>query len=532
MRGHSHARLLVHYCTGSTSSLDREWRPQEIRSRTRNLSEVLDLLQVSRCAIVRVSWWVYTYRMRGHSDASYYWIIGWPDSAQRFVVELVEGARDPTETVDGQTRTSDRKLKSVTRRSSRRVPLTMIMMIRLVVTSLWLAAGAIAWLPAVQRKTLSTALSSATANESSLLGQTKSHWHCQDAEDRDILVRAAKGETTSRTPVWLMRQAGRYMAAFREYSDRLPFRERSETPAYAVELSMQCHRAYGMDGIIMFSDILTPLPCLGIDFDVVKGTGPVITTEIQTAEDVAALPRYDFDDKVPFVGEILTQLKQEAETANTALIGFVGAPFTLAAYTIEGKSSKHCLVTKKLIMADESGENRCMSAFLDRLADMIGDYACYQIEHGAEMIQLFESWAHQLSPKNFAAYAKPAAMKAIAKIQAKHPDIPIIYFANGGSSFLELQKDMGVGIGLDWAVDMAQARAILGNKVPISGNLDPSILFGTRQQIEEAVRECIDKAGGPGAGHVLNLGHGVMQGTPEEAVGWLVDAAKAYTRKE
>jgi len=330
-----------------------------------------------------------------------------------------------------------------------------------------------------------------------------------------------------------MRQAGRYMAAFREYSDKYPFRERSETPSMAIELSTQCHKAYGMDGIIMFSDILTPLPVLGIEFDVIKGTGPVISTDIQTEEDVKALSEdYDFDKKLPFIREILSSLSKAAEEGDTSLIGFVGAPFTLAAYTIEGKSSKHCLDTKKLMMADETGESKTMSMFLDRLAQLIGEYGCHQIECGAQVIQVFESWAHQLSPKGFVDFAKPASQKAIRIIKERYPDTPVIYFANGGSAYLELQKDMGADmICIDWSVDMAQARKILGPDVPVSGNLDPTVLFGTKEQIEQAVRDCIDKAGGPGK-HLLNLGHGVMQGTPEEAVGWLVDECKRYKGKE
>lgn len=378
-------------------------------------------------------------------------------------------------------------------------------------------------------RTIRFSTTTAAAGETKqALGKVKSHTHNQEQGDRDILVRAARGEKVERTPVWLMRQAGRYMEAFREYSDRIPFRERSETPDYAVELSLQCQRAYGLDGIIMFSDILTPLPVLGIDFDVVKGVGPVITTEISTEDDVNGLPRYQFDEKVSFVGEILSRLSKEAEEANTSLIGFVGAPFTLAAYTVEGKSSKHCLATKKLLMEDSRDENKCMSLFLDKLADMIGEYANYQIEHGAQVIQIFESWAHQLSPQQFANYAKPAAQKVIQHIRSKHPDVPIIYFANGGSSYLELQRDMGCDmIAIDWGVDMATARQILGPDVAVSGNLDPTVLFGSKEQVEQAVRDCIDKAGGPGA-HLLNLGHGVMQGTPEEAVGWLVDECKRY----
>uniref|UniRef100_A0A7S2UL39 Uroporphyrinogen decarboxylase n=1 Tax=Attheya septentrionalis TaxID=420275 RepID=A0A7S2UL39_9STRA len=355
------------------------------------------------------------------------------------------------------------------------------------------------------------------------------------SSEADILVRAARGEVVERTPVWLMRQAGRYMAEFREYSNKYPFRQRSETPSMATELSLQCHRAYGMDGIIMFSDILTPLPTLGIEFDVIKGTGPVISTEIRTEADVAALAdpaTVNFDEDLPFIREILGTLAKEAEQAETSLIGFVGSPFTLAAYTIEGKSSKACLPTKMLMMADETGESKCMTQFLDKLAIMIGRYACHQIDCGAQVIQVFESWAHQLSPAGFEQFAKPAAQKAIRIIKEAHPDVPVIYFANGGSAYLELQRDMGCDmIAIDWSVDMAEARKILGPDIPISGNIDPTILFGTKEQIEQAVRDCIDKAGGPGK-HLMNLGHGVMQGTPEEAVGWLVDECKRYKGKD
>jgi len=385
-------------------------------------------------------------------------------------------------------------------------------------------------------KQMRTALASAVVVEEAV--EVKEHSHCQEAGDRDILVRAARGEVVERTPVWLMRQAGRYMAAFRKYSTVYGFRERSETAEMAIELSLQCHRKYGMDGIIMFSDILTPLPTLGVDFDVVRGTGPVISTEIRTEQDVDNLSVVDeeskdiFDEKLPFIRQILSTLSEEAKEKNTSLIGFVGAPFTLASYTIEGKSSKHCLETKRLLMADEIGENMAASKFLDKLATMIGLYGCHQIECGAEVVQVFESWAHQLSPHWFTKYAKPAAQKAIKIMKEKYPDVPVIYFANGGSSYLELQKDMGADmIAIDWSVDMAQARATLGPDVPVSGNLDPTVLFGSKEQIEQAVRDCIDKAGGPGK-HLLNLGHGVMQGTPEEAVGWLVDECKRYKGKD
>jgi uroporphyrinogen decarboxylase len=380
-------------------------------------------------------------------------------------------------------------------------------------------------------------------------GMQIDHTHCQSGSDRDILVRAARGERTERTPVWMMRQAGRYMQAFRQYSDRLPFRERSENVLIITELSIQCHRAYGMDGIIIFSDILTPLPVLGIEFDVVKGKGPIIDEDhrIRTMDDYhrvivpnvppsSTSPIYNFDQFVPFVGQSLQQLHTEANAANTALIGFVGAPLTLCAYITEGMGSKHCSFIKQMMLDGQNNENAVIHDYLSTMSHMIGQYAIYQIQHGAEIIQFFESWCHQWNPYDFNQYAKPAVLHAAAMIKQQYPDIPIIYYTNGGSSYLELQKDMAVinggyidMIGIDWHIHMNTARTILGSNVPISGNIDPSILkFGTQTQIENAVRTCIDDAGGPGNRHILNLGHGVMQGTPEMNVQYLVDECKRY----
>ncbi|KAL7516551.1 hypothetical protein ACHAWF_000521 [Thalassiosira exigua] len=175
-----------------------------------------------------------------------------------------------------------------------------------------------------------------------------------------------------------------------------------------------------------------------------------------------------------------------------------------------------------MMMDDDAGGSKAMSQFLDKLAVMIGNYGCHQIKCGA-----------QASPAQFQQFAKPAAQKAIKIVKEKHPGVPVIYFANGGSSYVELQRDMGAGmIALDWSVDMAEARKILGPDVMISESVDPTVLFGTEEQVWSAVRECIDKAGGPGNCHLLNLGHGVMQGTPEESVGWLVDECKRYRGKD
>jgi len=343
--------------------------------------------------------------------------------------------------------------------------------------------------------------------------------------DHDILLRAARGEPVERPPVWLMRQAGRYMKDFRAMSDKYPFRMRSETPDIAIELSLQPWHAFGVDGVIMFSDILTPLPALGIEFDVIKGTGPVIGAPLRSMADVMAMTELgDPATKLPFVAETLGALRRETE-GKTALLGFVGSPFTLVAYSVEGSANRHCIQTKKMMTAAPE----VLHAALSKMAVAIGQYACYQIESGAQFIQFFESWAHHIGPSHFSEFAKPYADQAMAYVKERHPDVPVSYYANGGSSYLERQRDMKCDmISLDWAVDMEVARAALGSERLVQGNVDPTVLFGSEQQIGDAVRTCVKKAGGKrDSGLILNVGHGVLQGTPEDSVRAFVNAAKA-----
>ena len=315
--------------------------------------------------------------------------------------------------------------------------------------------------------------------------------------------------------------------AFRRYSEVIPFRTRSETPAVAVELSLQCVERYGLDGCIMFSDILTPLTALGVDWDVVKGKGPQVYTDLSTPEGVDGLDELgDVDEKLPFLRETLETLRKHTEGKAT-LLGFVGSPWTLSAYCVEKGGTKDCRTFKHMMYKDPELAKR----LIDKMAVMAGNYAAHQVKCGAQVIQVFESWAHHMSPKDFEEFGKPAAVKTISIIKRLCPETPVIFFANGGSGYLELQRDMGADmVCVDWSVDMSQAREILGKDVPISGNIDPGVLFGTEEQVREAVRECVRKAGGPGNSHVMNLGHGVRQGTPEIAVEWLVDESKKLVK--
>ncbi|XP_024392398.1 uncharacterized protein [Physcomitrium patens] len=330
-----------------------------------------------------------------------------------------------------------------------------------------------------------------------------------------LLLRVARGEEAERTPVWLMRQAGRYMADFRKFSDRISFRERSETADIAIELSLQPWLAFRTDGVIMFSDILTPLPALGIEFTMVKGKGPVIPSPVRTLEDIQNLRTLDDPDQsLPFIRQILSSLRKEVEGKAT-LIGFIGTPWTLAAYAMEGSSDKNLIKTKSIMMHNPE----ILHAFLAHLTDALVTYVCHQIDSGAQIVQLFDSWAHHLSPEQFSEFSWPYAEQLIDRVKIARPDVPLIFHANGGTGKLHIvaqRKHQDVVVGLDWATEMREARSLLGPKTVLQGNVDPMVLFGSEDVIRRAAEQNIRDAGGNY--HILNVGHGVVQGTPEESV--------------
>lgn len=349
---------------------------------------------------------------------------------------------------------------------------------------------------------------------------------CSGAPD-PLLLRVARGEDAELTPVWLMRQAGRYMADFRKFSDKLSFRERSETSEIAIELSLQPWKAFHTDGVIMFSDILTPLPALGIDFTMVKGKGPVISSPIRTLECIKKLKTLDDpDSSLPFIRKILSSLRKEIDGSST-LIGFVGTPWTLAAYAMEGMSDKSLVKTKSIMQHNPE----ILHSFLRHLTEMLVVYVSHQIDSGAQIVQLFDSWAHHLSPQQFREFSWPYAEELTARVKAKHPDVPLIFHANGGTGKLHIvadRKHQDVVIGLDWATEMREAREQLGEKTVLQGNVDPMVLFGPEEAIRKAVEENIRDAGG--RRHILNVGHGVIQGTPEDSVKLFCQVARESSR--
>ena len=338
------------------------------------------------------------------------------------------------------------------------------------------------------------------------------------------LLKVARGESVSRPPVWLMRQAGRYMKEYRELREKYPsFRERSENPDLAIEISLQPWRAFQPDGVILFSDILTPLPGMGIDFDIVESKGPVIDPTIRTQAQVDAMHSLDPESSLPFIKTILKSLREEVGNQSTVL-GFVGAPWTLAAYAIEGQTSKNYSNIKGMAFKNP----QLLHQFLSKVADAIANYVRYQIDSGAQAVQMFDSWAGQLSPQDYETFALPYQKRVVEQVKQTHPDTPLILYISGSAGVLERMGRTGFDIiSLDWTVDLAEARQRLGQNTKVQGNVDPGVLFGSKDFIRDRVLETIRK--GENRGHILNLGHGVLPGTPEDNVRHFFEVAKEAT---
>lgn len=343
------------------------------------------------------------------------------------------------------------------------------------------------------------------------------------AESSEVpyLLRATRGESLPRPPVWMMRQAGRYMKIYRDLREKYPsFRDRSEQPELAIEISLQPFRAFEPDGVILFSDILTPLPGMGINFQIVESKGPIIDPPIRSLSQIEEIYPLQPEESLPFIKTILQTLR--AEVGNkAAVLGFVGAPWTLAAYSIEGKSSKDYRIIKSMAFSEPA----MLHQFLGKLADSIATYVRYQIDCGAQVVQMFDSWAGQLSPQDYDTFALPYQKRVVEQVKATHPETPLILYINGSAGLLERMPACGVDfVSVDWTVDMAEARQRLGPNVGVQGNIDPCALFGSKDFIKSRVLETIRKAGD--RSHILNLGHGVLQKTPEENVAFFFETAK------
>ena len=324
----------------------------------------------------------------------------------------------------------------------------------------------------------------------------------------DRLIRAVLSEPLDRAPVWMMRQAGRYLEEYRALRERWGFMELIRSPELAAEVSLQPYRAFAMDGVILFSDILVTLPALGVDFDI-GDSGPPILRPLKPAQDIAALGEPENPEETcAYVYRILDILQREVG-AEVTLIGFGGAPFTLAAYMIEGGGAKDRRAIKTLMYREPA----LLHGLLDKLARLQLAFLLAQAQHGARVVQLFDTWAGELSPEDYRDFALPHARKILSGL--REAGIPSIYYLRGAAGLLEHLRTLRADcLSLDGGVDLRQARAVLGPDQAVQGNLDPCVLLGPAELVRQRTREVL--CAGGGRGHVLNLGHGILPETPRE----------------
>jgi uroporphyrinogen decarboxylase len=339
------------------------------------------------------------------------------------------------------------------------------------------------------------------------------------------LLRACRREPVDRTPVWLMRQAGRYMPAYRALRERYSMLELIKQPELACSVALQPLDAFDLDAGIIFADILPPLEAMGLSLDFVHGDGPVLGDPVRTAADVARLRVTPPEEGLWFTLEAIKFARAEMDRRGIPLIGFSGAPFTLAAYAVEGGSTRTYQKVKALMM----GEPAIWHVLMEKLADVVGHYLCAQARAGAQVLQLFDSWAGQLAPDDYRRLVAPYTRRAIAL--ARQGGVPIIHFSTDTAGMLEEVRDAGGDvIGLDWRVDLDAAWRRLGDQIAVQGNLDPLALCAPWPELRTRAQTVLDQAAGR-PGHIFNLGHGILPGTPIDNVKRLVDWVHEYTAR-
>lgn len=336
-------------------------------------------------------------------------------------------------------------------------------------------------------------------------------------------LRAARCEATHVTPVWFMRQAGRYMAEYRAIREHHSLLEICAQPALAAEVTLQPVEHLGVDAAILFADILLPVVPLGLSLEFATGEGPVIRNPVRTARDVAALRRVDAETDMGHVLEAVRLVRAEL-AGRVPLIGFAGAPFTVASYIVEGGASRHFVETKKLMYRAPD----VWHSLLGKLSEVLSGYLAGQIRAGAQAVQLFDSWVGTLAPADYGAYVLPHTRAIFERLRPL--GVPMIHFGVGTASLLELQREAGGDvIGLDWTIPLDAGWKRVPDRA-VQGNLDPIALFAPRPELERRVREILARAGGR-PGHIFNLGHGILPGTPVDNVRAVVDMVHEATAR-
>ena len=337
-------------------------------------------------------------------------------------------------------------------------------------------------------------------------------------------LRACRREKVDCTPVWFMRQAGRYMEEYRRVRKKYDILTICKNPEVAAEVTLQPIRRLHVDAAIIFADILLPLQGMGIDLEFTRGEGPVIRHPIRTAADVKALRLFDPREDLSFVLEAIQIVRKELN-GKVPLIGFSGAPFTVASYLIEGGHSTHYIRTKLMMYSEPA----TWHALMRKLAKITLEYLRSQIRAGAQVVQIFDSWVGCLSPGDYSNFVLPYTRQVVQGL--KEESVPIIHFGTGTSGLLELMKSAGSDVmGVDWRIDLDEAWRRLGGDVAIQGNLDPVALFGPLHEIERRVEDILKRAGNR-PGHIFNLGHGILPQTPVDHVAAVVEMVHEYTKR-
>jgi uroporphyrinogen decarboxylase len=341
----------------------------------------------------------------------------------------------------------------------------------------------------------------------------------------DTFLRACRGEEVEYTPVWLMRQAGRYLPEYQAVRSNVDFLTLCKNPELAAEVTLQPVDILGVDAAILFSDILVPVEAMGMRLEFSDKEGPLLSEPLRNKAAVEKLIIPDIEEDLPFIFDTIRILRKELEN-KVPLIGFSGAPFTLATYMIEGGTSKNFMHTKKLMYQ----YSMVFSYLMEKLTDTVISYLTAQIKAGAQAVQLFDTWAGILTPIDYKKFAFPYVKKAISEL--KKEGVPIIYFVNDCAGILKEVKKSGADVtGVDWRIDIADAVKKLGKKMVVQGNLDPCALFLPKDKLEERVKDILWK-GEAAKGHIFNLGHGILPQTPVENVTAMVKAVHTYGRKK
>lgn len=338
----------------------------------------------------------------------------------------------------------------------------------------------------------------------------------------DRFIRALRRQPVDRTPVWIMRQAGRYLPEYRATRAQAgDFMSLCKNPELACEVTMQPLRRFPLDAAILFSDILTIPDAMGLGLRFEEGEGPIFDKPLRRAQQIKDLGVPDPNQELAYVMNAVSTIRKELDNS-VPLIGFSGSPWTLATYMVEGRSSRDHARIKTMMFDDE----KSLLLLLDKLSEAVTLYLSAQVDAGAQVLQIFDTWGGVLSADHYHRYSLTPMQKIVSTLKAQHPDIPVILFTKGGGQWLELMAQTGCdALGLDWTTRLADARARVGSKVALQGNLDPAALYASSTAVRNAVADVLADFG-PGNGHVFNLGHGITPQVNPERLSDLISAVQ------